>query len=160
MTAPRIWTQTVSGRAVELIDPVAEMIDFDDIAHGLAHINRYSGQTLRPVSVAFHTLLGLTMADEALAPYWRLHDAREAYPADITTPMKQALADLSFTSEDSLRFIQSKLDIAIREASGLRPRNFITLKALAAIKALDLRCLATERRDFLVPSPPPGRAVL
>jgi len=153
MTRPDIWAQTKSGRAVDLLRPDPATIDFGDIAWHLAHINRYAGATRRPVSVAYHTLMGLTFCDESLAPYWLIHDAHEAYTGEIPSPMKRALAA---GGGAGVGLIESALDGAICAAAGLPVEGMIA--ARESVARIDLRCLVTERRDFLSCSPRPWGA--
>src|ERR1700731_3884752 len=55
----RVWQRMLSGRRLNLIDPSALDIEIADIAHGLARVARWNGQTSGPhiFSVAQHTLL-------------------------------------------------------------------------------------------------------
>ena len=57
--APRAWQRMLSGRRLDLLDPSPLDIEIDDIAHGLARVARWNGQTKGPhiFSVAQHSLL-------------------------------------------------------------------------------------------------------
>src|SRR5436309_15208856 len=57
--APRAWQRMLSGRRLDLLDPSALDIEVEDIAHGLARVARWNGQTsgAHIFSVAQHTLL-------------------------------------------------------------------------------------------------------
>jgi hypothetical protein len=57
--APRAWQRMLSGRRLDLLDPSPLDIEIEDIAHGLARVARWNGQTKGPniYSVAQHSLL-------------------------------------------------------------------------------------------------------
>ena len=90
----------LSGRRLDLIDPSALDIEIEDIAHGLARVARWNGQTRGPhaFSVAQHSLLceaiAATLAPE-LEARWRraalLHDAPEYVVGDMISPFKAAI---------------------------------------------------------------------
>lgn len=89
--------QTYTGRMVDLADPRPEMIDIVDIAHHLAIINRFNGATIRPYSVAEHSLrvayiLHRVGMKPTVVMAGLLHDAAEAYLGDDTRPKRVAVA--------------------------------------------------------------------
>ena len=95
--APRAWQRMLSGRRLDLLDPSPLDIEIEDIAHGLARVARWNGQTSGPhiFSVAQHSLLveALALAAEPLlTPVMRLtvllHDAPEYVVGDIISPFK------------------------------------------------------------------------
>ena len=45
MKQPRAWQRMLSGRRLDLLDPTAVDIELEDIAHGLAFVARWNGQT-------------------------------------------------------------------------------------------------------------------
>ena len=55
----RAWQRMLSGRRLDLLDPSPFDIEIEDIAHGLAFVARWNGQTVGdfPFSVAEHSLL-------------------------------------------------------------------------------------------------------
>ena len=57
--APRAWQRMLSGRRLDLLDPSPLDVELDDIAHGLARVARWNGQTqgAHIFSVAQHALL-------------------------------------------------------------------------------------------------------
>ena len=90
----------LSGRRLDLLDPTPLDIEIGDIAHGLAFVARWNGQTRGdwPYSVAEHSLLIediLTRLNPGIAPQWRLaallHDAPEYVIGDMISPVKAAL---------------------------------------------------------------------
>lgn len=96
-TDPHI--NTVSGRRVPLLDPDPADIALVDIAHGLSHICRFAGQSDSFYSVAKHSLnvsRALATVHDASPErqlYGLLHDASEAYLADVPGPAKPHFED-------------------------------------------------------------------
>ena len=43
--SPRAWQRMLSGRRLDLLDPTPVDIEIEDIAHGLAFVARWNGQT-------------------------------------------------------------------------------------------------------------------
>ena len=97
---PRAWQRMLSGRRLDLLDPTPMDVEIEDIAHGLAFVARWNGQTLGDFaySVAEHSLLVETLfgriAPKAPAK-WRLaallHDAPEYVIGDMISPVKAAV---------------------------------------------------------------------
>jgi 5'-deoxynucleotidase YfbR-like HD superfamily hydrolase len=97
---PRAWQRMLSGRRLDLLNPAPANIAIEDIAHGLARVARWNGQTVgeHPFSVAQHSLVVLDIA-ETLSPEWPrpwrlaalLHDAPEYVVGDLISPFKAAL---------------------------------------------------------------------
>lgn len=101
-TKTRAWQRMLSGRRLDLLDPRAADIEIGDIAHGLARVARWNGQThgAHAFSVAQHSLLVETIFAEIvpadwLQPQWRLaallHDAPEYVIGDLISPFKAAI---------------------------------------------------------------------
>ncbi len=97
---PRAWQRMLSGRRLDLLDPTPMDIEIEDIAHGLAFVARWNGQTRGDYaySVAEHSIL-VTDIHARLAPdaqvKWRLaallHDAPEYVIGDMISPVKAAV---------------------------------------------------------------------
>src|SRR5260370_2782820 len=90
----------LSGRRLDLLDPSPVDIEIEDIAHGLARVARWNGQTIgdHPFSVAQHSVVVEEIAahiQPGLEPRWRLaallHDASEYVIGDMISPFKAAL---------------------------------------------------------------------
>ncbi len=99
---PRAWQRMLSGRRLDLLDPTPVDIEITDIAHGLAFVARWNGQTVGdwPYSVAEHSLLVeeiFGVAAPNLCPRWRLaallHDAPEYVIGDMISPVKAVLGE-------------------------------------------------------------------
>lgn len=98
--APRAWQRMLSGRRLDLLDPTPVDIEIEDIAHGLAFVARWNGQTKGDFaySVAEHSVLveqifGRLHPDAPVK--WRLaallHDAPEYVIGDMISPVKAAV---------------------------------------------------------------------
>lgn len=96
----RAWQRMLSGRRLDLLDPTPMDIEVEDIAHGLAFVARWNGQTQGDFaySVAEHSLLVETLFArmQPKAPVkWRLaallHDAPEYVIGDMISPVKAAV---------------------------------------------------------------------
>ena len=97
---PRAWQRMLSGRRLDLLDPTPVDIEIEDIAHGLAFVARWNGQTRGDFaySVAEHSLLVEDLFGR-IAPSaptkWRLaallHDAPEYVIGDMISPVKAAV---------------------------------------------------------------------
>jgi hypothetical protein len=90
----------LSGRRLDLLDPTPLDIEIEDIAHGLAFVARWNGQTHGdyPYSVAEHSLLVeeiFTRQHPDVPARWRLaallHDAPEYVIGDMISPVKAAV---------------------------------------------------------------------
>lgn len=97
---PRAWQRMLSGRRLDLLDPTPMDIEIEDIAHGLAFVARWNGQTVGEYaySVAEHSLLVETLYARMVpnAPVkWRLaallHDGPEYVIGDMISPVKAAV---------------------------------------------------------------------
>jgi 5'-deoxynucleotidase YfbR-like HD superfamily hydrolase len=127
----RAWQRMLSGRRLDLLDPAPGDIEIADIAHGLARVARWNGQTAGPhvFSVAQHALL-VEAIGRALAPglgaaaclELLLHDAPEYVIGDIISPFKAAIGD-------SYKTVELRLLAAIRLRFGL-PAPAAALTAL------------------------------
>ena len=134
---PRAWQRMLSGRRLDLLDPSPLDIEIDDIAHGLARVARWNGQTLGPhaFSVAQHTLLVEDIAcltapeigaEGRLAVM--LHDAPEYVIGDMISPFKALLGS-------DYHAVEARLLAAIHRRFGLKPP--LPTKLVAKIKAAD-----------------------
>ncbi|MEO0399377.1 MAG: HD family hydrolase [Pseudomonadota bacterium] len=110
--APRAWQRMLSGRRLDLLDPSPVDIEIEDIAHGLARVARWNGQTLgpRPFSVAQHSVIVEEFCAD-LRPEWPakwrlaalLHDAPEFVIGDMISPFKAAIGESYKTVERGLQ---------------------------------------------------------
>ncbi len=120
--AARAWQRMLSGRRLDLIDPSPLDIEIADIAHGLARVARWNGQTKgREIfSVAQHSLLVEALVGAAELPLLRrearlaalLHDAPEYVIGDMISPFKAAIGG-------DYKPIEARLQAAIHIRFGL-----------------------------------------
>lgn len=135
------WTQTKSGIKFYPFEPAPEMINIEDIAHGLSNMCRFHGQTKFFYSVAQHCNLGLKIInkiypyDLALKLAWMLHDASEAYVLDMPKPIKNGLPDY--------RKLEEKITEIIFEKFYLN-KNVLTEPLYKDLKLIDEQMLANE----------------
>lgn len=138
------WMLTHSGIAVPMLTPRPEQIAIEDIAWHLAHIRRFNGATVQPISVAQHSIAVADAVPTSFRAAALLHDAHEAYLGDIIQPIKEALG-MSSGAGQSLRILAHRFDLAICKRFDIpQPLLSHTLIMIA-----DLRALAAERRDFM-----------
>ncbi len=99
----RAWQRMLSGRRLDILNPSPLDVEIEDIAHGLARVARWNGQTRGGVtfSVAQHSVLVaeiLALLDPAAPSRWRLfallHDAPEYVIGDMISPFKAALGEV------------------------------------------------------------------
>lgn len=132
-TEPRAWQRMLSGRRLNLLDPSPLDIEVEDIAHGLARVARWNGQTIgdNAFSVAEHSLLVEELARRLkpdLPPHWclvvLLHDAPEYVIGDMISPFKTVMGG-------SYKEIEARLQGAIHLRFGLPAETPKTVKTLA-----------------------------
>ena len=117
----RAWQRMLSGRRLDLLDPSPLDIEVVDIAHGLARVARWNGQTIgdHAFSVAQHSLLVeriLCLQNAEASPRDRLatllHDAPEYVIGDLISPFKAVI-------DEAYRDIEDRLHRAVRIRFGL-----------------------------------------
>jgi 5'-deoxynucleotidase YfbR-like HD superfamily hydrolase len=144
----RAWQRMLSGRRLNLLDPSPMDIEIEDIAHGLARVARWNGQTTGPYafSVAQHSVLVESLLAEAHAGIdrrWRLaallHDAPEYVIGDMISPFKGAIGG-------DYRAIEHALHAAIHIRFGLPPA--LPADVLGMIKQADRTAAFSEAVDL------------
>jgi hypothetical protein len=142
--APRAWQRMLSGRRLDLLDPSPLDVEIEDIAHGLARVARWNGQTVgaHAFSVAQHSLVVEELCRK-LAPSWDkpkrlmalLHDASEYVIGDMISPFKAALG-LDYKA------FEAKLETAVHLRFGLPAVTPPAVKT--TIKRADIICAYFE----------------
>ena len=136
-TKTRAWQRMLSGRRLDLLDPSPLDVEVEDIAHGLARVARWNGQTkgAHIFSVAQHALLVEALArakvprlDAAGRRAVLLHDAPEYVIGDMISPFKAVIGD-------SYKAVEKRLLAAIHLRFGLPPK--LSDKLTALIKDAD-----------------------
>ena len=129
---PRAWQRMLSGRRLDLLDPSPFDIEIEDIAHGLARVARWNGQTSgeQAFSVAQHSLIVedvVAHLSPGIEARWRLcallHDGPEYVIGDMISPFKAALG-LDY------RKFEARLEAAIHLRFGLPPHPLAEIAAL------------------------------
>ena len=174
----RVWQRMLSGRRLDLLDPSALDVEIADIAHGLARVARWNGQTegAHIFSVAQHSLLVETIAhsrarlDRRCRLAVLLHDAPEYVIGDMISPFKAVIGD-------AYKIVEARLLAAIhlrfglpaalpRELAGLikaadRAAAYLEATRLAGFASAEAgrffgrapRLSAATERDYLAPWP-------
>lgn len=129
--APRAWQRMLSGRRLDLLDPSPLDVEITDIAHGLARVARWNGQTTgtHAFSVAQHSLvveqIFLTLRPNASANDCMtalLHDAPEYVIGDMISPFKAIVGG-------DYKSVEQRLEQAVHLRFSLPPATAKTLKA-------------------------------
>ncbi|MDR6666742.1 HD family hydrolase [Rhizobium sp. 1399] len=127
--APRAWQRMLSGRRLDLLDPSPLDVELSDIAHGLARVARWNGQTSgdHAFSVAQHCLVvesifrhfnEATPGDCLMA---LLHDAPEYVIGDMISPFKAVVGG-------GYKTVEKRLEAAVHLRFGLPPHPSRELK--------------------------------
>lgn len=119
------------------LDPRAEDILIEDIAHSLALQCRFAGHCCFHYSVAQHSVIVSKNVETQAAIWGLLHDAAEAYLVDLPRPIKR-YSKLG----DAYREVEDNLMECIVKRFNLGPMP-------ASVKIADDRCLMTEKRDVM-----------
>lgn len=150
---PRVWQRMLSGRRLDLANPSPMDVEIEDIAHGLARVARWNGQTKgeHAFSVAEHSVIvericrkldpSMTAKQSLTA---LLHDSPEYVIGDMISPFKALLGE-------GYKGIEGRLQEAIHIRFGLAPVTPQRLKK--QIKKADMICAwfeATQLAGFEV----------
>lgn len=139
------YIETYTGKRLVILDPQPEQIDIEDIAHSLSMQCRYTGHVRKFYSVAEHSYWVSELAERSkpydahFALWGLLHDATEAYLADIASPVKQHLSNY--------KEIENRLAEVIAE----RFRIPLTKDLEDYVKFHDIQILRREA-ELLMPS--------
>jgi 5'-nucleotidase len=167
---PRAWQRMLSGRRLDLLDPSPLDIEVADIAHGLARVARWNGQTngAHIFSVAQHSLLvetiahGRTRLDRPARLAVLLHDAPEYVIGDMISPFKAVIGD-NYKSVEArlLAAIHRRFGVPVALAEELLPLIKAADRAAAYLEATKLAGFAiTEARRFFGQPPKLSAAIL
>ena len=150
----RAWQRMLSGRRLDLLDPSPLDIEIEDIAHGLARVARWNGQTNgeHAFSVAQHSILVERLVGELRPKGPRtlrlaalLHDAAEYVIGDLISPFKAAVGI-------DYKALEKRLAGAIHVRFGLPAE--MTVDEVALIKRADKMSAyfeATQLAGFTIP---------
>jgi uncharacterized protein len=163
---PRAWQRMLSGRRLDLLEPSPLDIEIQDIAHGLARVARWNGQTEGPhaFSVAQHSILVERLVAELNPRLGRearlmalLHDAPEYVVGDLISPFKAAIGV-------NYKDLELKLQAAIHLRFGLPvlvPKTLSNLikkadRLSAYYEAVQLAGFEEKQARRLFGAPPPA----
>lgn len=132
---------TRSGHYFDFTDLESNVIEIEDIAHGLSHVCRFAGQVPQFYCVAQHSVLVWWIVRDVLGvtdpTVWMqalLHDATEAYIGDMTSPLKRMMKEY--------QSLESRLDYLVLRRFGLSPLLD------PWVRKADLMALAIEKREL------------
>lgn len=154
---PRAWQRMLSGRRLDLLDPSPLDIEIEDIAHGLARVARWNGQTKgeHAFSVAQHCILVERITADLSPRLTRdarlmalLHDAPEYVIGDLISPFKVAIGI-------DYKALELRLQSAIHIRFGLPPKASVALTTL--FKKADLIAAFFEATQLAGFEPPVAR---
>lgn len=135
------WLQTYSGKMFYPGAPTPDMIEIEDIAHALSMMCRFNGHCKEFYSVAEHSVGVANHCAPEYALWGLLHDASEAYIADIVKPAKPYIPGYFDLEKNIMSVIATKFGL-----SEIMPKE---------VKKIDVAILADEMQQLLGPAPSP-----
>ena len=129
--------QTFTGRCFRPMDPNPADIFIVDIAHALSMQCRYAGHTRKFYSVAEHSIYVSKFVPQRFALWGLLHDAAEAYSADIPRPLKQQLTEWAPIERRIMDAVCIRFGLPFVEPP--------------EVKEIDVRMCEDERRALMAP---------
>jgi len=160
----------LSGRRLDLLDPSPMDIEIEDIAHGLARVARWNGQTVgdHAFSVAQHSVVVeevVAHLEPGIEPRWRLaallHDASEYVIGDMISPFKAALGVDYRTFEERLEAaIHIRFGIPAKAPAQVRKLIKQADRACAFFEASQLAGFSHAEALDLFGAPPPGYSLV
>lgn len=129
------WIQTYTGRRIDPLDPDPEALVIEDVAHALSHLCRFNGHCRVFYSVAEHSVRVARAVPAEDARWGLLHDASEAYLADVPRPVKRRLPNYEELEERFMAVVAARFGLPWPMPE--------------AVKHFDTVLLATEARDVM-----------
>ena len=129
--------RTFTGRRFDILEPRALDVNIKDIAHALSLLCRFTGHVNQFYSVAQHSLIVSSKMPREFRLWGLLHDASEAYVADLSRPLKHApeMSRYRTAEKNVLREICRRFSLKLPEPP--------------EVKEVDRRMCATEMRDLM-----------
>jgi len=100
------WMMFRYGGPLQLLELTATQVDIRDIVHGLGQINRFNGQSARPIPVLWHSLMVMQLCaaeDRATRLEALFHDAAETYVGDWIRPLRSVMGDRLVRLRETVR---------------------------------------------------------
>lgn len=168
MKQPRAWQRMLSGRRLDLLDPTPVDIEIADIAHGLAFVARWNGQTKGDFaySVAEHSLLVeqiFTTQNPKAPTKWRLaallHDAPEYVIGDMISPVKAAVGPGYGALDDRLAAaVHIRFGLPAQVPADVKKQIKKADKLSAWLEAVQIAGFTTAEADRFFGRPDPDMA--
>lgn len=168
MKQPRAWQRMLSGRRLDLLDPTPMDVEIEDIAHGLAFVARWNGQTRGDFaySVAEHSLLVeqiFTAINPSLPVKWQLaallHDAPEYVIGDMISPVKAAVGPGYETLDDRLMAaIHIRFGLPAQVPLAIKKQIKKADKISAWLEAVQIAGFTVAEADKIFGKPDPNMA--
>lgn len=162
----RAWQRMLSGRRLDLLDPTPMDIEIEDIAHGLAFVARWNGQTKGdfPYSVAEHSLLVETLLARLfpkIETNWRLaallHDAPEYVIGDMISPVKDAVGpDYGLLDERLATAIHIRFGLPANVPAPVKKKIKQADQVSAWLEAVQIAGFSVNEANKLFRVPEPG----
>jgi uncharacterized protein len=167
--APRVWQRMLSGRRLDLVNPSPVDIEIEDIAHGLARVARWNGQTegAHAFSVAEHSVI-VEQLCQTMTPGFSaahgltalLHDSPEYVIGDMISPFKAILGDSYKDTEARLQAaIHVRFGLAALTPPALKKRVKQADQICAWFEAVQLAGFSAAEADRFFGHPPAGLAL-
>lgn len=157
MKQPRAWQRMLSGRRLDLLDPTPMDIEIEDIAHGLAFVARWNGQTRGDFaySVAEHSLLVeeiFSAQNSGIAARWKLaallHDAPEYVIGDMISPVKAAVGPGYTALDDRLvAAVHRRFGLPAQIPAAIKKQIKAADKVSAWLEATQIAGFAVQEAD-------------
>ena len=155
----RAWQRMLSGRRLDLLDPSPLDVEIEDIAHGLARVARWNGQTVgeHAFSVAQHSLLVEEIFNRLVpdaSVEWQiltlLHDAPEYVIGDMISPFKAVLGgDYKSVEKRLLSAIHVRFGLPAQVAPEIERQIKVADRGAAYLEATELAGFSREEAKRL-----------
>lgn len=133
------WIQTFTGIQFWPMNPCSEDLDIIDIAKSLSQQCRYTGHTREFYSVAEHAVRVSRILPPEYKQWGLMHDASEAYLADMASPVKKFFLLYQEKEEQLHKLVAERFELSWPMPNKVTEADWIML--------------ATEKRDLLGPEP-------
>lgn len=146
--------QTASGRQFWPLDPRPEDVSIEDIAHALSLMCRFNGHCQHFYSVAEHSILVSENVPSEDALWALLHDASEAYIADIVRPAKRFIDGYKQMEANIMAAVCGAFDLPYVEPPSVKRAD----NAILADEAAQI--MGAKPKDWILPEPPLGVRII